>query len=104
MALPLPRDRVMRATPFNRTGVDFAGPLYVKGPRRKHYILLFTCAITRAVHLELTASLSSDEFILHFRSFAARRGIPARISSDSATTFRGAQEELRKIYGSQSPD
>ena len=35
--------------------------------------------------------------------FAARRGIPARVYSDNATTFRGALGELRRIYVSQSP-
>ena len=103
VAPPLPRDRVMRAAPFCRTGVDFAGPLYVKGSRKKLYILLFCCAITRAVHLELTASLSTDRFVLYFRMFAARRGIPARVYSDNAKTFRGAQKELQSIYGPQCP-
>ena len=35
--------------------------------------------------------------------FAARRGIPARVYSDNAKTFRGAQKELQSIYGPQCP-
>jgi len=46
-------------SPFHRTGVDFAGPFYLKkGHTRKPVIIktyscLFICLTTRAVHLEL---------------------------------------------------
>lgn len=48
----LPRDRITESPPFETTGVDFAGPLYVKtqSVMAKAYIALFTCAVTRAVH------------------------------------------------------
>lgn len=48
---PLPRDRITES-PFQTTGVDFAGPLFVKPNGQKMYVALFTCAVTRAVHLE----------------------------------------------------
>jgi hypothetical protein len=50
---PLPADRVMPQKPFGVTGIDLAGPLYIKvgSNMRKGYIDLFTCATTRAVHL-----------------------------------------------------
>ncbi|XP_064470175.1 uncharacterized protein LOC135384923 [Ornithodoros turicata] len=57
---PLPRDRLSQSAPFEVTGTDFAGPLYYKCSKdggRKCYILIFTCAVTRAVHLELTKSV-----------------------------------------------
>ena len=41
--------------PFANCGVDFFGPFYVedsKGVVEKHYALIFTCRVTRAVHLE----------------------------------------------------
>ena len=50
----------------------------------KYYICLFTCASTRAVHLELVESLDVDSFIRAFRKFSARRGLPATILSDNA--------------------
>ena len=52
----LPEFMVREAPPFSRVGVDFAGPLYVKskkGEMEKVYIALFSCCVTRAVHLEL---------------------------------------------------
>ncbi|GFT33083.1 integrase catalytic domain-containing protein [Trichonephila clavipes] len=47
----LPKDRVRDAATFQIVGVDLAGPLYLKhGP--KAYIVLYTCAVYRAIHLE----------------------------------------------------
>ncbi|XP_018339113.1 PREDICTED: uncharacterized protein LOC108746690, partial [Trachymyrmex septentrionalis] len=52
ISAPLPLDRVRDAAIFEVTGVDAAGPIFVKGPQ-KAWIILFTCAVYRAVHLEL---------------------------------------------------
>ncbi|GFS50998.1 putative RNA-directed DNA polymerase from transposon X-element [Trichonephila clavipes] len=92
----LPGDRVNDAVVFEVVGVDLAGPLYVKGGQ-KSWIVLFTCATYRAVHLELTSSLSTDAFLLSFRRFIARRGRPRVIYSDNGTNFRGAHGELSGI-------
>ena len=97
---PLPKDRATQAPPFSVTGVDFAGPLFsVEFPRKKLYICLFTCAVTRAVHLELTESLSLEQFMMALRRFAARRGVPSTVYSDNARTFVGAEVLLRSISG-----
>ena len=103
-AAPLPRDRVARAPPFTVTGVDFAGPIFaVDCPRQKLYVCLFTCAVTRAVHLELTSSLTQSEFLMALRRFAARRGLPTTIYSDNALTFRGADMLLQRYFGHLAP-
>ena len=103
-AAPLPRDRVTRAPPFSVTGVDFAGPIFALDfPRQKLYVCLFTCAVTRAVHLELTASLSQEEFLMALRRFAARRGLPSVIYSDNARTFTGADALLQRYFGHLAP-
>ena len=52
ISAPLPAQRIEEAPPFEITGVDFAGPMYSKN-QGKCYIALFTCAVTRAIHLEL---------------------------------------------------
>ena len=48
----LPPDQVANVPPFTNT--DFAGPLYMKNSDKgtKTYVCLFTCATTRAIHLE----------------------------------------------------
>ena len=64
----LPTERVSDDPPFIHLGVDFAGPLYIKRDAgdSKVYVCLFTCAATRAVHLEMTNLLSADSFLLAF--------------------------------------
>ena len=60
----LPSYRVSVEFAFETSGYDFAGPIYVKdiyssasSKSNKCYILLFTCATTRNVHIELTPSM-----------------------------------------------
>ncbi|XP_064475786.1 uncharacterized protein LOC135389683 [Ornithodoros turicata] len=86
---PLPRERVTPTSPFDVVGVDFAGPLYVHedGKQRKAYIVLFTCGVTRAVHLELATGMSTQHFLSAFRRFTSRRGVPSLMMSDNARTF-----------------
>ena len=99
---PLPSSRVDDDPPFSNTGVDFAGPLYAatKQESEKVYICLFTCASTRAVHLELVPCLSVPLFLQAFRRFVARRGMPTRLITDNAKTFKGASKEVEKILRS----
>ena len=103
----LPSVRVSEDPPFTHTGVDFAGPLFVRGntttesDNNKCYVCLFTCASTRAVHLELTPNLTVDSFLLAFRRFTSRRGLPATLMSDNGKTFRGSSKEIVKIARSK---
>ncbi|GFT60853.1 integrase catalytic domain-containing protein [Trichonephila clavipes] len=83
VSIPLPEDRVRDAAIFEVCGVDLCGPLFFLKENKKYWIVLFTCAIYRAVHLELITSLSTDSFILAFRRFIARRGRPTTIYSDN---------------------
>ncbi|XP_064637169.1 uncharacterized protein LOC135493625 [Lineus longissimus] len=103
-AAPLPALRIHEAPPFTVTGLDYAGPLYCLDlPETKLYILLFTCAVVRSVHLELTESLSAPDYILALRRFAARRGLPSILYSDNAKTFEATQKELVRYLAARSP-
>ena len=57
----------------------------------KCYIALFTCASTRAIHLELTPDLSANSFIRVLKRFIGRRGFPGLIISDNGTTSKDAK-------------
>jgi len=100
---PLPVSRVREARPFSVVGLDHAGPLYCADRKGKFYILLFTCAVVRAVHLELVDSLSLEDFLYGFRRFVARRGMPAVIWSDNARTFTAAAVKLPQMFGPLAP-
>ena len=92
IAPKLPGFRV-RGAAFETVGVDYAGPITVD--IGKIYILLFTCAVTRALHLELTPDLTTDHFLMAFQRFIARRGTPSKIVSDNAKTFVAAAEYFK---------
>ncbi|KAM7309840.1 uncharacterized protein ISCGN_006825 [Ixodes scapularis] len=79
-----------------RGGGNFAGPLLVKASPsdQKAYIALFTCAVTRAVHLELVSNLTTEAFIMAFQRFTARRGLPSVAYTDNALTFKRAAKDL----------
>ena len=102
---PLPEERVTQSPPFAVTGLDHAGPLYCGDyPGRKFYILLFTCAVVRAVHLELVDSLSCDTTILALRRFFARRGVSTILWSDNAKGFVAASTKVLEVLGPDGPE
>ncbi|XP_071044575.1 uncharacterized protein [Parasteatoda tepidariorum] len=92
----LPKVRVNDASVFEIVGVDLAGPLYLKNGK-KSYIVLYTCAVYRAIHLELVTLLTTEAFFQSLRRFIARRGRPSVIYSDNGTNFVGAQKILYSI-------
>ena len=94
---PLPKSRVSGNHAFQATGIDYGSPLYVRDTSNKSnkmYICLFTCANTRAVHLELVEDLSADAFIRAFRRFISRRGFPERIITDNAKNFKSGSTRI----------
>ncbi|XP_073955657.1 uncharacterized protein [Choristoneura fumiferana] len=93
---PLPVERVQLTAPFEVTGVDLAGPLYLRHGE-KCWVVLYTCAVYRAVHLELTRSLSTEAFLQTFRRFIARRGRATSMISDHGTNFTGTKHLLENI-------
>jgi hypothetical protein len=82
--------------PFTHTGMDMFGPVNATLFRRtlKCYVLLFTCMVTRAIHLEVVMSLSADDCIMNLRNFINRRGPIFHIYCDNATNFHGSHNEL----------
>ena len=101
---PLPEFRVKEAPPFAYCGVDFAGPLYVRvadqSESSKVWICLYTCCVTRVVHLELLPDMSAHTFLRSFKRFTARRGIPLKMISDNAKTFISATHTIEDMLTS----
>ena len=94
----LPEVRLESAPPFTFCAVDYFGPWHIKEGRRevKRYGVLFTCLASRAVHLEVASSLSTDSFLNAYRRFVGRRGPVRQLRSDQGTNFVGAKNELQQ--------
>ena len=92
----LPADRVECAPPFTYCGVDLFGPFLVKERRSllKRYGAIFTCLSSRAIHIEMAYSLSTDSFIQCLRKVMAIRGPIRLLRCDNGTNFVGANHEL----------
>ena len=107
---PLPEKRFdvtdpQRRRPFYTYGIDFVGPFHPFRSKAKQrstdtraqgspsvHIAVFSCAVTRAIHLEVVRDLSFEQFELAFSNFKVRRGTPHTIYSDNAKTFKVAQK------------
>ena len=75
----LPKFRVEENPAFTNTGIDFAGPLYVKTSTAKEshdtskvYIALYICGSSRAVHLDVVPDLNAGTFIRSFKRLIGR--------------------------------
>ncbi|XP_037942440.1 uncharacterized protein LOC119675316 [Teleopsis dalmanni] len=98
----LPVERLTPSRPFARCGIDFCGPfntyLRIRGkPPYKTYIAIFICMATKAVHIEVVSSLSTDAFIAALKRMIGRRGLPSDIFCDNATNFVGASNQLTEL-------
>ena len=97
----LPQERIQPSPPFSYVGVDTFGPWLTTQRRtrgetlnQKRWALMFTCLVTRAVHLETIEELSTTSFINALRRFMALRGPVVQFRSDRGTNFFGAVHEL----------
>ena len=116
----LPDFRTDRVDVFTSTGVDFAGPLYIKATmqeRRKKkgksivkkddgysermvYLVIFTCAVSRMVHCEVLDGMTVSDFMHGLRRFMSRYGQPSLFYSDNAKTFECVSRELKVVLSS----
>ena len=101
---PLPNFRMSEAPPSAHTGIDFTGSLYAKsnqGDMQKCYITLFSCCITRAVHLELIEDLSAMNFMNTITKFCATRGTPSLLLMDNAKTYKTLVRLVDKLHANK---
>ena len=100
----LPLYRSQQSLPFETTGLGYLGPVLVKpifndidsNYFHKSQIVLFTCAVARAVHLEVVPNLTESSFICALKRFISRRGIPNLMISDNGTCFKNEEVRLSK--------
>ena len=96
----LPRERTRYERPFQTVGVDNTGAFTVlmeDESESQLYITIFMCATTYAVHLEVSPTLTTRDFLLAFRRFCAIYGTPAVVLSDNGRNFDGAEACIAKL-------
>ena len=71
-----------------------------RGHENKVYVCLFTCAVSRAVHLEIVTDLSVATFLQAFRRFSSRKSLPKILISVNASAYMAAAEELQSLFKS----
>lgn len=99
----LPTVRTTPAAPFQFTSIDLFGPYLVRDDVRRRvkikvWGVLFCCMVSRAIHIELASSLSTESFLLAYQRFTAFRGHPEKVWSDQGTNFVGAKPVLEELY------
>ncbi|XP_077259695.1 uncharacterized protein LOC143896014 [Temnothorax americanus] len=105
-----PNPRVNPSPPFSHTGIDYAGPMIItpvvgRGQREsKHYVAVFVCLATKAIHLECVKDYSYEGFLAAFHRFVIRRGLPSDMYSDNGANFRGADRKLQCSFRSLMND
>ena len=96
----LPESRVNLVRPFKVTGLDMLGPVYVKHGGRgqcKRWILLLTCASTRAIMLFPLHDISSQAFLSAMSKFQSIYPGLEEILCDQGTNFKGAESLTRSL-------
>ena len=88
--------RLDKNTPFSVCGIDYIGPLYTKNVYNdqqedehqlfKSYVILYACATTRGLVLDLVSVASAKTFVNNLK-FISRRGCPRIILSENGTVF-----------------
>ncbi|XP_075252053.1 uncharacterized protein LOC142344350 [Convolutriloba macropyga] len=99
---------VNKQYPFVKTGMDMFGLFYIEGKRegtQMHCVCLFTCLVTRAVHLEECHDLSTDCLLMTICRFVSRRGYLDLIVSDNGKNFIGNNQAMKlKFQRTYKPD
>lgn len=99
----LPKHRISFVKAFHSVSIDCCGPFMIRagadnrGKTRRVDIVVFICTSTKAVHLEIVSSLSTEAFLSSFRRFISRRGVCKEVFSDNGRNFVGASRELRRM-------
>ena len=96
----LPQFRINGCRSFQSIGLDYFGPLFVYNGSdvQKVFTVLFTCATSRMIHLEMSTDMTADALIRSLIRFSGRRGCPTLIVSDNQKTFKS---KILKSYVAQ---
>ena len=96
----LPPDRAEIGPPFINVGFHVFGLWTVQARRTRAVALnkrrgvVFTCLVSRAIHIELLEMMDASSFICTLRRFFSIQGPSLRLRCDRGSNFVGAKTEL----------
>lgn len=85
--------------PIETAGIDFAGPISYKISKKeqgKCNMLISTCGMSKAIHLEVTKSQTAEEFKEKLNAFITRCTRPKSTVSDNRAVFRTTAAWIKK--------
>ena len=96
---PLPSTRVLPTPAWTYTSLDLFGPIehhdmVRKRLKEKCWGLIFTCMVSRAVHLDLTQAYDTDALLQAIRRFMSLRGCPKEFLSDQGSQMVACHKEV----------
>ena len=97
---PLPKSRQVMSPTFQDISLDLIGPVEIRDTvkrrtRKKVWVLVITCLVTRAISIDVTEDYSMDTVLQTLRRFIALRGSPRSIFSDKGSQLQAAAKELK---------
>ena len=105
----LPEYRLKPAPAWSYISLDLFGPILIRGETNKRtqgkaYGVIYTCLLSRAIHLDLAASYDTESFLMTLRRFMSIRGCPIKIYSDPGSQLKAADKELQTALRNMNMD
>jgi transposase InsO family protein len=90
--------------PFSKIIIDVAGHFWITNKRKteKRWLLVISCLTTRAIHIEILHSLTTDSAIKSLQNCFALRGRANVIYSDNGLNFVGAIPILKDALNEEN--
>ena len=100
---PLPKNRLAISPTFHVISLDLFGQIEIKDTvkqrvRKKVWGVIFNCAVTPAIHLDLTEDYSTDSTLQTLRKFVALTGCPAEIISEQGSQLVSAAKDVTELF------
>ena len=85
--------------------MDLCGPFLIcdnvkRRTRKKVWLVIFNCTVTRAVYIDLTEDYGTDSILQTLRRFISIRGCPGEIQSDQGSQLIAAAEDIAQLVAS----
>ena len=98
---PLPTYRTMISNPWRTVSLDLFGPITIRDSVKKRVTskcwgVIYNCAVTRAIHLDVTEDYSCDSLLQSSKRFTSLRGVVSKFISDQGSQLTASASGLTK--------